>query len=79
MRPAACLHVAVLIGLFVRFMEEISRTGKFEVRKMDNERRKTSTDAVVYAHSHLAVFWKKKKTFSTLTHLIKYRPALRCS
>lgn len=56
MRPAACLHVAVLIGLFGRFMEEISRTGKFEVAIMDNERRKTSTDADVYAHSHLAVF-----------------------
>lgn len=40
-------------------MEEISRTGKFEVAIMNNERRKASTDADVYVHSHLAVFWKR--------------------
>ncbi len=54
MRPAACLHVLLLIGLFGRFMEEISRTEKFEVAIPDNERRKTSTDADEYVHSHLA-------------------------
>lgn len=35
-------------------MEEISRTGKFEVAIPDNEKRKTSTDADEYVHSHLA-------------------------
>lgn len=53
MRPAACLHASLLIGLFGRFMEEMSRTAKFEVAIPDNERRETATDADEYMCIHV--------------------------
>ncbi len=55
MRPAACLHVPLLIGLFGRFMEEISRTEKFEVAIPDNNE---------YVHSHLAAVFCSNLTAS---------------